>query len=389
MSQPIELFNLDIGPSLAPSIRSQLEAVKIGPFSIRFKDDYDQRRRLLSEHSQLVSHLEAGGGIIKVEEYTTRGQESRGWICTATVTHDGTPGVRSLLAESPIDDFGLWDLCELLTLFTGRRVTSSVYRERHGTAYAHVGRGMEIFYLALHASAHAWPGRQNLVAYEMEMAIPNHNQAVSDMIQTQASHYTTALDIVCAKYPSQSRGAKASGRIDKQVKAALKTKVQEAVAASEGLSDDQRASFSRILSARVDQGLSKGFVDKLQDILTDFGAVDANPPEPVRERVRFIDTIRNAIVHSGRLPRPAEGETRHQRGQRVATIVYSVIPEINCQAFYRVMGLDDDARQWLKLDSPVLRQFFSDGRLPASIGDLSDISVLDKVLRTVDGEASE
>jgi len=84
-----------------------------------------------------------------------------------------------------------------------------------------------------------------------------------------------------------------------------------------------------------------------------------------------------------------KAKTRHQLGQRVATIVYSVIPEINCQAFYRVMGLDDDVRQWLGLDSPVLRQFFSDGLLPASIGDVSDISVLDKLLRAVEEEAAD
>jgi len=243
---------------------------------------------------------------------------------------------------------------------------------------------MEIFFLALHAASNAWAGRENLVKHEMEMAIPNHNQAVSDMIQTQASHYTTALDIVCAKYPAQSRTAKAAGKIDKQVKATLKAKVQDAVAACEGLSDEQKASFKRILGSRVDQGLSKGFIDKLQDILTDFGAVEAGAPEPVQERVRFIDSIRNAIIHNGRLPRPAEGETRQQLGQRVATIVYSVIPEINCQAFYRVLGLDDGARQWLKLDSTVLREFFTDGRLAASIENLSDISILDKVLRTVE-----
>jgi hypothetical protein len=141
MSQAVELFNFDVGPSLAPSIRSQLEAVKIGPFSIHFVDDYDQKRRLLSEKGQFVSKLKASGGIIEVEEFTSRGRQSPGWICTALVTHDGTPGVQSLFAETPIDEHGLWDLCELLTLFTGRRVTSSVYKERHGTAYAHVGRG--------------------------------------------------------------------------------------------------------------------------------------------------------------------------------------------------------------------------------------------------------
>jgi hypothetical protein len=388
MSQAVELFNLDVGPSLAPSIRSQLESMEIGPFSIHFVDDYDQKRRLLSERGHLSSNLRAGGGTIEVEEYTTLGRESPGWTCTATVTRDGTPGVQSLLAESPIDDCGLWDLCELLTLFTGRRVASSVYKERHGTAYAHVGRGMEISYLALHAAAHAWPGRQSLVEHEMEMAIPSHNQAVSDMIQTQASHYTTALDIVCAKFPSKSCSAKVEAKIDKQVKLALKAKVHEAIAACEGLSDDQKESFKRILGSKVDQGLS-GFIERLQDILTDFGAVDAAPPESVQVRMRFIDTIRNAIIHTGRLPKPAEGETRHQFGRRVAAIVYSVIPEINCQAFYRVMGLDDNARRWLGLESPVLRQFFTDGRPLASIGDLSDISVLEKVLRPAEGEAGE
>lgn len=389
MAQVVELFNLDVGQTLAPTIRSQLEAVKIGPFSIRFADDYDQKRRLLSEPGQLVSNLMTSGGVIEVEEYSTCGRQSPGWVCTATVARDGTPGGQSVLAESPIDDFGLWDLCELLTLFTGRRVTSNVYKERHGAAYVYVGRGMEIFYLALHAAAAAWPGRANLVKHNMEMAIPSHNQAVSDMIQTQVSHYTTALDIACAKYPAKSRDATAGGKIDDAVKAALKAKVQEAVATFEGLTTDQRDSFNRVLGSRIDQGLSKGFVDKLQDILTDFGAIDANPPGPVKNRVRFIDTIRNQVIHSGRLPRPDEGETRHQLGQRVATIVYSVFPEINCQAFYRVMGMNDATRERFKLDSPVLREFFTDGRLSASIGDISDISILDKVLRAVEGEVAE
>ena len=384
MSQPAELYNLDLGKALPPAIRSQLEAVKIGPFTIRFVDEYDKRRQLLSEKGQFVSNMQFGGGRLEVEEYKLPGKQAPGWVNTAIVTHDGTTGVQSILAESPIDDSGLWDLCELLTLFTGRRVTTSVYKERHGMAYAHIGRGMEVFFLALHAADKAWPGRQNLVTHGMEMAIPNHNQAVSDMIQTQASHYTTALDIVCAKYPSQTRESKEGAKLEQRVKAALKTKVQEAVGLCEGLTAEQQASFKRILGARVDQGLSKGFTDKLQDILTDFGAIDPSPPEPVRERVRFIDTIRNAIIHNGRLPRPDDGETCHQLGQKVATIVYTVIPEINCQAFYRVLGMDVGTRQSLKLDSPVLREYFTDGRLSAGIEDVSDISILDKLLRNAD-----
>jgi hypothetical protein len=389
MSQPAELYNLDLGKALPPAIRSQLEAVKIGPFTIRFVDEYDKRRQLLSEKDQFVSNMQFEGGRLEVEEYELPGKQAPGWVNTATVTHDGTTGVQSILAESPIDDSGLWDLCELLTLFTGRRVTTSAYKERHGMAYAHIGRGMEVSYLALHAAEKAWPGREKLVTHEMEMAIPNHNQAVSDMIQTQANHYTTALDIVCAKYPSETRVSKEGAKLSERVKAALKKQVQEAVGLCKGLTAEQQASFKRILGARVDQGVSKGFIGKLQDILTDFGAIDPSPPEPVRERVRFIDTIRNAIIHNGRLPHPDDGETRHQLSHKVATIVYTVIPEINCQAFYRVMGMDEGTRKQLKLESPVLRQYFTDGRLSAGIEDISDISILDKILRQADEAADE
>ena len=214
--------------------------MKIGPFSIRFVDDYDERRQRLSEKGQFVSKLKFGGGVLEAEEFTLPRRKAQGWVCTATAIHDGTPGVQSYFAEMPIDDSGLWDLLELLTLFTGRRVTSDDYKERHGTAYAHVGRRMEISFLALHAAEKAWPGRQDLVKHEMEMAIPNHNQAVSDMIQTRASHYTTALDIVFANHPSLSREARSGGKIDKRIKEALKAKVQEAATSCEDLSVDQR-----------------------------------------------------------------------------------------------------------------------------------------------------
>ena len=80
LSQPVELFNLDVGKSLAPSIRAQLEEVKIGPFSIRFVDDYDQKRWLLSDKGQFVSNLKEAGGIVEVEEFTLPGRQSPGRI---------------------------------------------------------------------------------------------------------------------------------------------------------------------------------------------------------------------------------------------------------------------------------------------------------------------
>ena len=54
--------------------------------------------------------------------------------------------------------------------------------------------------------------------------------------------------------------------------------------------------------------------------------------------------------------------------------------------------MDDGTRGWLKLDSPVLREYFAEGRLSAGIEDVSDIgsSRLNSSyeLRTIDGNQS-
>ena len=152
-----------------------------------------------------------------------------------------------MFAETPIKDDGIWDLCELLTLVTGRRVTCPEYSERHGVAYRRIGRNAKVPLQSLHVVAAAWLGRPNVLACGMEMAIPSHNQAVSDLIQTQASHYTTALDIVCAKYPAQSQAGKDETNVSDELKAAIKEKVTLAVNSCDVLSHAQKESFVNIL----------------------------------------------------------------------------------------------------------------------------------------------
>ena len=132
---------------------------------------------------------------------------------------------------------------------------------------------------------------------------------------------------------------------------------------------------------RVQQGSSKGFVGKLQDVLSDLGAIVEKPPEYVVARVKFIDTVRNTIIHNGRLPRPGKDETRHQLGQRVTYIVYTILPEINRQAFFRVLKVCPEDRATFSLDEPVLREFFTEGKVGQTIESLSDLRILERFLR--------
>jgi hypothetical protein len=62
------------------------------------------------------------------------------------------------------------------------------------------------------------------------------------------------------------------------------------------------------------------------------------------ESVRFIDTIRNAVVHNGRLPRPAEGKNPHPTRPASRRHRLYCFPEITCQALYRIFEFTIDRR---------------------------------------------
>lgn len=376
-----ELQNLYVGDNLPHHILRQIENARIGPFTIQLGHNYNTQVSNLSQPGQFHSNWNwARGGPIEIEEFRISARPAQGWVTTAVATRDDTVDDRSLLAESPINDGGLWDLCELLTLFSGRRVTSPCYSERYGAAYRYVGRGMKLHLLTLHATAHAWDGRSQFSRLEMEMALPSHNQAVYDMIQTQVSHYTTALDIICAKYEPSGTTAVGNTAIAKNVRRELKDAVEAAVRVCGGLTDDQKDSFIRVLNARIDQGLAKGFLAKLKDLLQDLGAVDDPLTSEANARIRLLDSLRNSVIHTGRLPRPEAGESREDLGRRMAWIASQVLPEINEQAFYRVLGFSEGDRSHFGLDMNVLRRYIVEGYIGESVEDISVIRRLDRVL---------
>jgi hypothetical protein len=386
MSQTTEILNLDVGPTMGNVIQPQLEAVRFGPFRLAFPRDYEQRVRCLTQPERMQSSMRLAGGLCTVEERVTEPDYANGWIATAELIRDDGDCPPSILAEELIADGGMWDLCELLTLFTGRRVTVPQYQERHGAAYRHVGRGTRMFYAALHMTSQAWAHREDLVRHGLEMALLSHNQAVSDMIQTQVSHYTTALDIICAQYPVAAADGQEQAQLTRAAKRAVKAAVTASLTSVAALSPPQRESFTRILGARIDQGLAKGFFAKLQDLLVELGAIEPNPGAEVLARVRFVDTLRNAVIHTGRLPPPDQDENRRQLGQRVARIAGRVLPAINAAAFYRQLGFSAEARQQFCLDTPELRAFFTGGDLGPMIEDVSDLRILERFLTPAESD---
>ena len=95
MPRRIELQNLSVGPRLANVVRPQLEAVKIGPFTIRFVADYEARHGQLSAKMQVRSSMNFSGGMLEVSEDEVPPRYAPGWVTTAVAEHDGTQESRA------------------------------------------------------------------------------------------------------------------------------------------------------------------------------------------------------------------------------------------------------------------------------------------------------
>ena len=68
MERQFKLQNLSVGKCLFPNIREQLEKVEIGPFSIRFEVDYEDKHAFLTNQAHLKSSIQFTKGKIEVEE---------------------------------------------------------------------------------------------------------------------------------------------------------------------------------------------------------------------------------------------------------------------------------------------------------------------------------
>lgn len=306
----VDLFNLYMGE---PRPGPQWAERKIGSLTVRLKDDYDAKVAQLPKPASLVSD----GTEVKLLS-PWKGT----WQATATASYQDSQE-KSVLLHEECDDGGLWDLCNLLTFLTGRRVVTTEYKRRYRPdAY---GDYAVVASETLKAAALAWQHRNCLVAKGLHTAFLLYNEAIdANLLQSRAALYSTALDIILDNLDNHKMTYQ---KVDNNIRDKRKSEISnvlECFEQTEDLQSDQAERYKRLLNGQIDRGpVSK---DKLLSLLQFLEIVYSSPTPDQQDRVLEVDQVRNRLVHTGR-PK-IKGLDDEQSKIHTIKIATEVVPEI-------------------------------------------------------------
>ena len=305
----VDLFNLYMGE---PRPSPQWAEYKIGCLTVRLTDDYDAKVAQLPKPASLVSD---GTGVKLLPAYKGT------WQVTATVSYQDSQE-KSVLLHEECDDGGLWDLCNLLTFLTGRRVVTTEYKKRYRPdAY---GDYAVVAFETLKAASLAWQHRDCLVSKDLHTALLLYNEAIdTNLLQARAALYSTALNIILDNLDDHKTYQKVSKNIRKKIKNEI-SNVLNCFEQTKDLQPDQAERYRRLLHAQIDRGPASK--DKLFSLLQSLEIIDPSPTPDQEARVQDVDQVRNRLVHTGR-PK-LKGLNDEQSKIHTIKIATEVVPEI-------------------------------------------------------------
>ena len=310
----VDLFNLYMGePRPGPSAER-----KIGELTVRLTDDYDAKVAQLARPASLVSD----GTEVKLLS-----SREGTWQATATVSYQDFQE-KSVLLHEEGDDGGLWDLCNLLTFLTGRRVVTTEYKRRYRPdSY---GDYAVVDFETLKAASLAWQHRDCLVSRNLHTALLLYNEAMEvNLLQSRAALYYTALDIILSKpenlilYNHKTTYQK----VDENTRDKLKNEISNVLnhfEQTKNLQPDQAERYRHLLDSRIDDG--PALTDKLFSLLQSLEIIDSPPTSKQKIQVRLVGGVRNRLIHRGR-PK-IKGLDDEQSKIHTIKIATEVVPEI-------------------------------------------------------------
>ena len=303
--ETVDLFNLYIDES-RPDI--PWSEYKIGNLTVRLTDDYDSKVSRLPKPATRTINA-TGLQRLPAQKGT--------WQATATVSWKGA-GEKSILLDKIADDGGRWDLCNLLTFITGRSVVTEEYQERYrpdiyGDSYA------VIPIETLPAAALAWQNRECLVSENLHIALHLYNEAMNaNLLQSRAALYYTALDIILSKHKIDFN------KVSKSIRKKLKNEISDVLTKTTELQPDQVERYKNLIHSQIDQGRTS--LDKLFSLLKTLEIIDPSPTSDQKTRVRYINQVRNRLIHAGQ-PK-LHGLDDEQSKRYTVNIAASVVPEL-------------------------------------------------------------
>lgn len=338
----IELYNLHIG---SPRPGGNLSNGPIGPFTVKVVDDYEDQIEKLSKKPSKTTDLLTGDVAYKP------GSPGE-WTVTATAEFDeSSENEKSILLRKDDSDNGLWDLCEILTFLTGRRVATEENRDRYNPNM--YGERACIDVETLKAASIAWNNRQILKNKKIVYSLLYFNEILNQNSVQFMALCNTSLNIILDELVDEK------DKVDKRTRKSLKADIDKVIFGSNLLTTEQKKAYSDLIGGKIGQGTSS-LVGKLKDLLVQYEIVENPSDTAVEKRIKYINAVRNRLTHSGKLP-DLKGLTSEQSDRYSINIVGGIVPELCRLVIGRQFGFTKTTAGSLCQYTDTLQKFFEDG----------------------------
>jgi hypothetical protein len=346
----IELLNLYLGESDLPKSCIHLD---LGSLSLRVYSDY----------TSLAAQMPRGSRRVETHSWTKDGLNASikildpkpgDWISTASLEITDAEAESKLL-YAPERDGGILDLCHLLSFITGRLVvTNDLLRPNYTPQQVAPALCVDVETLA--AMKQAWHRRSELLRRSPLLpAFLNYIEHIrADGLETRGFHLHAALNVVldCLSPPQEHE-------ISDEERKQIKNQITELLESRTELSPNQRQSLDNRMRGTID---ARGNLhQQTVDLLKSLGVLHDDPSDQELRRVRFINQLRNRLVHRGQLPNLPDLSTE-QSIEYCVCIIGGVLPSLISMALGRELGFNASGVGSLSQDPHDLMEFFLHGR---------------------------
>lgn len=344
----MELYNLYIGDK---NPNNSFSSVKIGPYQVSLKDNYDSLIKILPSPNRISR--QCGG------EWDYIHGNTNGWIATADCVHDGSKG-KSILALKPIEDNGLWDLCQILTFLNGRNIIDNPNDTRLNPNK--FGDRACIDVEVLSTAREMWEKRQTFVDRKLVYSLLLYNLAFNCLdVNSRSGVINPSFNGVYDDWHRNAKNDNAFQNISDLSTEEKKDIRQSVINAIDLLTIDKNKSeaIKNILSSKIEGGLVSP-VNLIQAMLSYSGIIPVNPTKESLDRIKFMNTVRNKFVHTGG---PPEYKKNPNLSVEISIFVIGrLIPDIIQMYLGKVAGFTNRSFGSLCQHTHTLTEYFVNGK---------------------------
>jgi hypothetical protein len=305
-----KLYNFDIGFKLEnfalfrqdfKPLREHIEAKQFGAIRLKFPDDYNDRiDRLYHPQTNIANGVGCPPSEIIPEK------PMRQLDYTASIIIDENSSEKSSFGMEEIDDKGVFDFIELLTFFTGRRVFVEDDKELYWRDVQYVNPWIDMPKRHIFKCfCEGWENRKNILDNKIGIALLLFNAGITtSLLQTYLFHVITVFNIIHDHFPLTPTEKLSCTDLTDSEKCNLKNKITNLLNCT--ISNEEiRDSYSNKIRATIEGGLS-GPIEKMRSIIMKLGVID-NIDGNIEKRIKYVNQIRNKIVHTGEIRSPQSG----------------------------------------------------------------------------------